>query len=80
MIAVLPLGAHEQHGPHQPFETDTLIAEGIAGRLKIGLPSGLPVTFLPAESIGYSIEHMDVEGQVRAVLFMGAERQHGDQM
>ncbi|OHV20013.1 creatininase family protein [Rhizobium sp. RMa-01] len=61
-IAVLPLGAHEQHGPHLPFETDTLIAEGIAGRLKMALPTGLPVTFLPAESVGYSIEHMDVEG------------------
>ncbi|NYJ12731.1 creatinine amidohydrolase [Rhizobium leguminosarum] len=61
-IAVLPLGAHEQHGPHLPFETDTLIAEGIAGRLKAALPAGLPVTFLPVESVGYSIEHMDVEG------------------
>ncbi|PDT16786.1 creatininase [Rhizobium sp. J15] len=61
-IAVLPLGAHEQHGPHLPFETDTLIAEGIAARLKAALPAGLPVTFLPAESVGYSIEHMDVEG------------------
>ncbi|RUM23605.1 creatininase family protein [Rhizobium vallis] len=61
-IAVLPLGAHEQHGPHLPFETDTLIAEGIVGRLKIALPAGLPVIFLPAESVGYSIEHMDVEG------------------
>lgn len=62
LIAVLPLGAHEQHGPHLPFETDTLIAEGIAGRLKMALPTGRPVTFLRAESIGYSIEHMDVEG------------------
>jgi len=62
LIAVLPLGAHEQHGPHLPFETDTLIAEGIAGRLKMALPAGRPVTFLPAESVGYSIEHMDVEG------------------
>ncbi|ARM90016.1 creatininase protein [Rhizobium sp. CIAT894] len=61
-IAVLPLGAHEQHGPHLPFETDTLIVEGIAGRLKTALSAGLPVTFLPAESVGYSIEHMDVEG------------------
>lgn len=61
-IAVLPLGAHEQHGPHLPFETDTLIAEGIAGRLKAALPAVLPVTFLPAESVGYSIEHMDIEG------------------
>ncbi|MGL4197386.1 MAG: creatininase family protein, partial [Allorhizobium sp.] len=31
-IAVLPLGAHEQHGPHLPFETDTIIATGIAQR------------------------------------------------
>jgi len=61
-IAVLPLGAHEQHGFHLPFDTDTLIVEGIVERLKAALPSSLPVTFLPAEPIGYSIEHMDVEG------------------
>jgi len=62
VIAVLPLGAHEQHGPHLPFETDTLIAEGIVGRLKTALPAGLSVSFLPAESVGYSLEHTDVEG------------------
>jgi creatinine amidohydrolase len=61
-IAVLPLGAQEQHGPHLPFETDTLIAEGIVERLKTALPAGLPVTFLPVEPLGYSIEHMDVAG------------------
>jgi len=61
-IAVLPLGAHEQHGPHLPFETDTLIAQGIVNRLKPALPAGLPVTVLPVESVGYSLEHMDVEG------------------
>lgn len=61
-IAVLPLGAHEQHGPHLPFETDALIATGIVTRLKTALPPDLPVTFLPVESVGYSIEHMDVEG------------------
>lgn len=47
-ISVLPLGAHEQHGPHLPFETDTLIAEGIAARLAAALPAHLPVSFLPA--------------------------------
>ncbi len=61
-IAVLPLGAHEQHGPHLPFETDTLIAEGIVERLKHALPADLPITFLPVEPIGYSIEHMDIAG------------------
>lgn len=61
-IVVLPLGAHEQHGPHLPFETDTLIAEGISARLLAALPPSLPVTFLPVEPVGYSIEHMDVAG------------------
>ncbi|WP_077959688.1 creatininase family protein [Ensifer adhaerens] len=61
-IAVLPLGAHEQHGPHLPFETDTLIAEGIVSRTIAALPANLPVTFLPTQPIGYSIEHMDVTG------------------
>lgn len=61
-IAVLPLGAHEQHGPHLPFETDTIIAAGIAERVVADLPENLPVTVLPVEPVGYSIEHMDVEG------------------
>lgn len=61
-IAVLPLGAHEQHGPHLPFETDTIIATGIAERLAQAVDAASPVTFLPVEPIGYSVEHMDFEG------------------
>jgi creatinine amidohydrolase len=61
-IAVLPLGAHEQHGPHLPFETDTIIADGLAQRIVALLPDNLPVTMLPVEPVGYSIEHMDVTG------------------
>lgn len=61
-IAVLPLGAHEGHGPHLPLDTDTRIAEGIAERLMAVLPAHLPVTFLPTEPVGYSPEHLDVPG------------------
>lgn len=61
-IAVLPLGAHEQHGPHLPFETDAVIAEAIAARTKARLPAELQVQFLPVEPVGYSPEHMDVDG------------------
>jgi creatinine amidohydrolase len=61
-IAVLPLGATEQHGPHLPFETDAIIAAGVAARAKALLPPGLDVAFLPVEKVGYSIEHMDVAG------------------
>lgn len=61
-IAVLPFGAHEQHGPHLPFDSDTLIAQGIADRLRAALPADIPATFLPTEPVGYSIEHMDIAG------------------
>ncbi|MHC1548085.1 creatininase family protein [Phyllobacterium sp. K27] len=61
-IALLPLGAHEQHGPHLPLETDTLIVTGLINRLKPLLPSTLDIVFLPTEPIGYSIEHMDIVG------------------
>ncbi|GAK68735.1 putative creatinine amidohydrolase [Agrobacterium rubi TR3 = NBRC 13261] len=62
IIAVLPLGAHEQHGPHLPFETDTLIVQGIVEQLKQALAPTAPIHFLPTEPVGYSIEHMDVSG------------------
>lgn len=61
-IAVLPLGATEQHGPHLPFETDTIIASGIVEHVKKQLPESLDVRFLPVEAVGYSPEHMDFPG------------------
>ena len=61
-IAVLPLGAHEQHGPHLPMETDTLIAQGIVGATIALLPDDIPATFLPVEPVGYSVEHLDAPG------------------
>lgn len=71
LIAVLPLGAHEQHGPHLPFETDTIIADGIASRLAANLPNHITARFLTTEPVGYSIEHMDVEG-TRTLAFSEA--------
>lgn len=61
-IAVLPLGAHEYHGPHLPLETDTIIARAIAARLRRALPDTLDVIFLEAEPVGYSPEHLDRSG------------------
>ncbi len=61
-IAILPLGAHEYHGPHLPLETDTIIADGFARKLKDALPPRLEVVFLPTEPVTYSIEHGDREG------------------
>ncbi|MEM7300601.1 MAG: creatininase family protein [Pseudomonadota bacterium] len=65
-IAVLPLGATEQHGPHLPKETDTLIVNGVVERLKVSLPATLDVEFLPTETVGYSIEHTSFDGTISA--------------
>ncbi|WP_295814938.1 creatininase family protein [uncultured Nitratireductor sp.] len=58
-IAVLPIGATEQHGPHLPPDTDWIIAQGIVEAAKKELPTNLGIVFLPVEKVGYSIEHSD---------------------
>ena len=61
-IAVLPLAATEQHGPHLPLETDVMIAEAYLGRVRELLPDHVPVTFLPVQRVGISTEHIDFPG------------------
>ncbi|AMA55413.1 creatininase family protein [Bradyrhizobium sp. CCGE-LA001] len=61
-IAVLPLAATEQHGPHLPVTTDVLIAEAYLARVRELLPESIPASFLPVERIGISTEHIDYPG------------------
>lgn len=48
LIAVLPIGAVEQHGPHLPLLTDTILATGIARRIADAIAAWL----LPALAYG----------------------------
>ena len=61
-IAVLPLAATEQHGPHLPLETDILIAQAYLARVRELLSDAIPVTFLPLQPVGISSEHTDFPG------------------
>jgi len=61
-IAVLPLAATEQHGPHLPLGTDVMIAQAYLARTRELLPDGLPATFLPVQAVGISTEHIGYPG------------------
>jgi creatinine amidohydrolase len=68
-IAVLPLAATEQHGPHLPFRTDVLIAQAYLERVRALLPGSIPATFLPIEEIGISTEHTDFPGTLTLTTY-----------
>jgi creatinine amidohydrolase len=61
-LAVLPLAAVEQHGPHLPVGTDALIAEGMLATVIGLLPADLEVRILPVQAIGKSNEHLYAPG------------------
>jgi creatinine amidohydrolase len=61
-IAVLPLAAVEQHGPHLPLGVDTYIAEAYLARVQKSLSADLPVSFLPVQRVGVSAEHLSYPG------------------
>jgi creatinine amidohydrolase len=61
-IAVLPLAATEQHGPHLPLETDVMIGQAYLAQVRELLTDTIPVTFLPIEAVGISTEHIDFPG------------------
>ena len=62
VVAVLPVAAIEQHGPHLPVGVDTFINEGYLARAVERIPDDLPVLFLPVQAIGKSNEHIEYPG------------------
>ncbi len=61
-VALLPLGAIEQHGPHLPVSTDATIAEEMCIRAASLVPENVSLLILPTQNIGKSTEHIQYEG------------------
>lgn len=61
-VIVLPVASIEQHGPHLPVYTDSLIGEAVVAAALDRLPAEAPVWRLPLISYGKSTEHSAFAG------------------
>ncbi len=62
-VALLPVGAVEQHGPHLTLDTDAFDADYLARRVAEGCSSPKPLV-LPLISYGVSYHHDDFPGTI----------------
>lgn len=62
LIAILPVAAIEQHGPHLPVCADACANKAVIDRMLELLSDELPVTVLPMIPIGKSNEHSAFPG------------------
>ena len=63
-VAVLPLAAVEQHGPHLPLSTDLDIGIGLLAAAFEQLPADFPAWALPPVAVGASREHARFAGTI----------------
>ena len=56
-VAVLPVAATEQHGPHLPLSVDADLVNGVLAAAGPHLGAGCPVYVLPTQAVGLSPEH-----------------------
>jgi creatinine amidohydrolase len=63
-LAIVPLGALEQHGPHLPVDVDCVLVEAVARRTALALAESLSVAVLPVVWTGISEHHMGFGGTV----------------
>jgi creatinine amidohydrolase len=64
-LVLVPIGSTEQHGPHLPFDTDTVIAAAVAAGAGSRMrAAGSAVVVPPALAYGASGEHQSFPGTV----------------
>lgn len=61
-VAILPVAAIEQHGPHLPLGTDAILTDGVFDAALARLPAGVEALRLPTQRVGLSPEHVSFPG------------------
>ena len=61
-VALLPVAAVEQHGPHLPVRVDAAINAGIIEAARTLVPDDVNLLILPAQHVGKSNEHLAFPG------------------
>ena len=61
-VAVLPVAATEQHGPHLPLKVDSALVDGVIAAAIPHLEAEVPALFLPTQAVGLSPEHAAFPG------------------
>lgn len=69
VVAVLPVAATEQHGPHLPLSVDATLVDAVVEAALPQLAADLPVLVLPTQQVGKSNEHARFPG----TLTLGSE-------
>ena len=62
VIAVLPVAATEQHGPHLPLSVDTDLVDNLIAQALQDLDVEVPALVLPTQAVGLSPEHAAYAG------------------
>jgi creatinine amidohydrolase len=61
-IAILPVAATEQHGPHLPLSVDSALVDGVIAAALPHIAADVPALFLPTQAVGFSPEHAAYAG------------------
>jgi creatinine amidohydrolase len=81
-VAILPIGACEQHGAHLPLGTDSLILEALLAQCLKALAPEIPVLCLPTLALGWSLEHQSFPGtlSLRPTTLLAVLQDIGDSL
>jgi len=72
-VAVLPVAAIEQHGPHLPLGVDVQIMQHMLTAVLKVLPEAVPAVLLPVQPVGVSPEHGAFAGTLTLPAILAAQ-------